>query len=82
MFPFPIQLESIPVEINPSTMTTATPIILSKDQLTCFTSKNDQNDRSCMLLIEVSYAEHPNGNNNDTGMQLDQFHSIICYDFR
>lgn len=74
-----IQLKTIPVEINPSTMTSATPITLSKDQLTCYTSKNDQNDRSCMLLIEVSYAECPNGNSNDTGMfnciSLDLIHS-------
>lgn len=66
------QLKSIPVEINPSTMTNPTPITLSKDQLTRYISKND---RSSMLLIEVTYAEYQNGNNdNSSGMLLFYVH--------
>lgn len=62
------QLKSIPVEINPSLIINPTPITISKDQLMRNASKTDQ---SCELLIEVSYVEQQNG--QDNGMKCDGY---------
>lgn len=64
---FNFQLKSIPVEINPSLIINPTPITLSKDQLMRHASKTDQ---SCEILIEVSYVEHQNAQNNGMKIKL------------
>lgn len=59
-----MQLQSIPVEINPTIVLSWTSITFSKEQLTRYTTKND---RTSMLHIEVSCIENQNTNNNGNG---------------
>lgn len=64
------------MEINPSLIINPIPITLSKDQLTRHASKTDQ---SCEILIEVSYVEHQNAQNNGMKIKLKPKSKINFY---
>lgn len=71
------QLKSIPVDINPSIIRNPTPITISKKQLMRYTSKTN---KTCTLLIEVSYVEHQNNNSN--GNLYAQIQFVLQCSFR
>lgn len=76
IFVFDLQLKTIPVEINPRIIINPVPITLSKEELMRNVSRTD---RSCELVIEVSYIEHQNNGNKNLYCCCNYVYSDVIY---